>query len=570
VGFFDRFRRARRAPEERLAPSSPVASAAVGATRLLPPVPPPRTAPGRTPPAPASAVPGFAVIDVETTGLSPNSHRILELAIVRTDPAGRVLDEWTTRFNPDGPVGATHIHGIRDADVARAPRFAQVLPEISARLAGAAIAGHNVTFDLGFLRAEYARAGWALPHLPAACTLDHSHDHLPHLSRRRLIDCCSAIGLSLHQAHSALHDARATTQLLAAYLDPSWGRPPRGELLELPHRAWAVSWPTEPGGVRPPMADRPAHVQHRIHTWAAKPPAPPLVALLGDIHLADALDEGAPEGSLPYLELLAEVLEDGVLTDDERAALVDVAALYELDGDGDGDAVAAAHRGLLLALAHLALNDGRVSRAEKAELTATAALLDVPAKEVNAVLDAAEAARHERLSAGLRPLPTDWALGEPLRVGDKVAFTGCDWAVREKLEQRAERLGVRVMSNVSSRTAMLVTDGSFYGGKADNAELHGTRCVHPDEFAILLNHLQPAAKKTPAAVPRPRTAPAPTSTASPEAADARSLPAAHVSASPAVVRAWARANGWDVGERGRLPAEVTDAYRRARDPLGHH
>jgi DNA polymerase-3 subunit epsilon len=105
---------------------------------------------------------------------------------------------------------------------------------------------------------------------------------------------------------------------------------------------------------------------------------------------------------------------------------------------------------------------------------------------------------------------------------------------------------------------------------AEHAELHGTRCVHPEEFAILLKHLQPAAKKTTAAVPRPRTASAPTSTASPEAVDVRSLPAAHVSASPAMVRAWARANGWDVGERGRLPAEVTDAYRRAHDPLGHH
>ena len=64
------------------------------------------------------------------------------------------------------------------------------------------------------------------------------------------------------------------------------------------------------------------------------------------------------------------------------------------------------------------------------------------------------------------------------------------------------------------------------------------------------------------------TAPAPAAPASPAAVGARSLPAAHVSASPAVVRAWARANGWDVGERGRLPAEVTDAYRRAHDPLG--
>jgi DNA polymerase III subunit epsilon len=131
-----------------------------------------------------------------------------------------------------------------------------VLPEISTRLAGAAIAGHNVTFDLGFLRAEYARAGWALLHLPAACTLDHSHENLPHLSRRRLADCCSAIGISLRSAHSAPGDARATARLLSMYLDPAWGRPPRRELLDLPHHGWAVAWPTAPGGVRPPMAER--------------------------------------------------------------------------------------------------------------------------------------------------------------------------------------------------------------------------------------------------------------------------------------------------------------------------
>lgn len=48
-----------------------------------------------------------------------------------------------------------------------APRFGEVLAEISNRLAGAAIAGHNVRFDLAFLRAEYARAGWRFPFLPA-------------------------------------------------------------------------------------------------------------------------------------------------------------------------------------------------------------------------------------------------------------------------------------------------------------------------------------------------------------------------------------------------------------------
>ncbi|MGY2003978.1 exonuclease domain-containing protein [Blastococcus sp. SYSU DS1024] len=504
--------------------------------------------------------PGFAVIDVETTGLSADNHRILEMAIVRTDSGGRVLDEWVCRFDPEGPVGATHIHGIRDADVVGAPRFADVLPGISARLAGAAIAGHNVTFDLAFLRTEYARAGWALPHLPAACTLDHSWDHLPNLNRRRLADCCDALGISLHSAHSALHDARATARLLATYLDPAFGRPPRRDLLDLPHQGWAVTWPTAPGGVRPPAATVPHQAQRRIATWAATPPAPPLVTLLEDFRLADALDEGAPEGALPYLELLAEVLEDGVLTDDERAALVDVASIYDLDGD----AINAAHRGFLLALAHLALDDGKVSRAEKAELTVTAELLGVPTKLVTATLDAAEAARHERLSAGLRPLPADWALGEPLRVGDKVAFTGCDWTVRERLEKRAEELGVRVMNNVSSRTALLVTDGSFAGGKTEEAAGRGTRCVHPDEFATLLEHLQPAVKKAPASLSRQRAAAHGSADAAAPAGPAI-VPAMHVAISPAAVRAWARANGHEVGERGRLPADLTEAYRRAHE-----
>lgn len=44
-------------------------------------------------------------------------HRILELATVRTDEAGQIMDEWSTRFNPEAPFGATQIHGINDADV---------------------------------------------------------------------------------------------------------------------------------------------------------------------------------------------------------------------------------------------------------------------------------------------------------------------------------------------------------------------------------------------------------------------------------------------------------------------
>jgi DNA polymerase-3 subunit epsilon len=145
--------------------------------------------------------------------------------------------------------------------------------------------------------------------------------------------------------------------------------------------------------------------------------------------------------------------------------------------------------------------------------------------------------------------------------------------VRERLEQRADRLGVRVMSNVSSRTALLVTDGSFDGGKADNAATLGTRLVHPDEFTLLLDHLQPAVSKSAVAAPVPRlgaASAAAVASSTVVVAEGRTLPAAHVGPSPAAVRAWARANGSEVGERGRLPVEVTEAYRRAETEVSSH
>ncbi len=225
--------------------------------------------------------------------------------------------------------------------------------------------------------------------------------------------------------------------------------------------------------------------------------------------------------------------------------------------------VDAANRGFLLALAHLALDDGKVSRAEKAELLAMAQLLHVPTAAVTAVLDQAEAARHERLSAGLQPLPSTWEHGEPLRVGDKIAFTGWDEQLRERLEQRAEKLGVRVLNNVSGRTAMLITDDSFHGGKAADAAALGTRHVTPQVFEVLLRHLQPAAPRR-VAVPVQRTEcelARDNDTAPEVSGHTTGTVAANVA--PAVVRAWAARNGFTVGVRGRLPAEVLEAYRQA-------
>ena len=113
--------------------------------------------------------------------------------------------------------------------------------------------------------------------------------------------------------------------------------------------------------------------------------------------LADAASDGAPDVSMPYLEKIAEALEDGELSDDEAADLAGLAAVMNLSSDD----IAAANRAFVLALAHDALEDGKVPRAQRAELLHVAELLQVDAKVVPTLPDQAELARDTRLSDGL-------------------------------------------------------------------------------------------------------------------------------------------------------------------------
>ncbi|MEP7736996.1 hypothetical protein ABKW28_05025 [Nocardioides sp. 31GB23] len=350
----------------------------------------------------------------------------------------------------------------------------------------------------------------------------------------------------------------------------------------MPHDALAVRWPdgpardatlvtaargTDPTTDRRELSERARRKIAELNLTAPRK-AEPLVQLIERFSLADALDEGAPAGAMAYLEKLAEVLEDGVLTSEEAADLREVAAVHDLDRAD----VTATHRAFVLSMAHAALADGKVTRAETEELRAVAALFDVEPELVRSLIDAAEAARHARLSAGLGPLPRDWAHGEPLRVGDKVVFTGCEDAGRDALEQRSTDLGVRVMNNVSSKTAMLVTDGTMHGGKHEKATALGVRMVEPATYRRLLEHLQPHAKSAadPVATASNSTSPTvrATGSASPGAATdevavaPRTAPTA-ATVSAATVRAWGRDNGWNLGQRGRLPADLQDAYAAA-------
>lgn len=165
------------------------------------------------------------------------------------------------------------------------------------------------------------------------------------------------------------------------------------------------------------------------------------------------------------------------------------------------------------------------------------------------------------------PLPAGWAHGDPLRVGDRVVFTSCEGAGRDILEARSTELGVRVLSSVSSKTAMLVTDGTMQGGKHEKATSLGVRMVDPQTYRELLAHLQPAVPARLTNSPRgatPKANAVPATTAGTTRQPGGSSPTAAFRAvaapSSPLVRGWGRDNGWEVGQRGRLPAGLLDVY----------
>ncbi|MFC8453024.1 exonuclease domain-containing protein [Kitasatospora sp. NPDC057223] len=194
---------------------------------------------GRIPePAPAG---GFAVVDVEATGRSPWRHRVVEVAVVLLDDRLRTEAEFATLLDPLGPVGPTHVHRITQADVAGAPRFREVAPQLLDLLAGRVLVGHHVTCDRAFLDREFARIGVAWPAVPMLCTMRLARAHLPGAGGFGLTACVDAAGLGWYPAHTALGDARATADLLRHCIrTPSC---PPADWAEPLREAAGVPWP---------------------------------------------------------------------------------------------------------------------------------------------------------------------------------------------------------------------------------------------------------------------------------------------------------------------------------------
>ncbi|MDU0863560.1 3'-5' exonuclease [Actinomyces urogenitalis] len=168
---------------------------------------------------------GYAVVDLETTGLSPATDAILEIGLVLTAPDGTPQRTWSTLINPGaGPdgaieVGPTFIHGLLPDDLAGAPSLDDVADLLVRDLAGRVVVAHNARFDVGFLTQALGTRGHLArgARVPRVCTMEWAR-HFITTPSRRLTTCCEVAGVEIGRHHSALDDAEAAAGLLRHYM----------------------------------------------------------------------------------------------------------------------------------------------------------------------------------------------------------------------------------------------------------------------------------------------------------------------------------------------------------------
>ena len=97
------------------------------------------------------------MLDLETTGISAASDRIVEIAVVRTRGLLEI-ERWSSLVRPGTPVGASErVHGISDAMLERAPPLSELGERFESITRGATLVAHRAPFDLAFLAAASAR-----------------------------------------------------------------------------------------------------------------------------------------------------------------------------------------------------------------------------------------------------------------------------------------------------------------------------------------------------------------------------------------------------------------------------
>ncbi|MGN9172910.1 PolC-type DNA polymerase III [Lachnospiraceae bacterium HCP1S3_A8] len=160
----------------------------------------------------------YVVFDIETTGFSPLSDRIIEIGAVKV-VNGTITDKFSTFVNPDIPIPfrIEQLTSINDSMVLPAPKIDKVLPDFLKFCEGCALVAHNASFDVSFIAHNAEELG--LPFDPTVLdTVTLARILLPQLNRYKLDTVAKALNVSLENHHRAVDDAGATAEIFVAFL----------------------------------------------------------------------------------------------------------------------------------------------------------------------------------------------------------------------------------------------------------------------------------------------------------------------------------------------------------------
>lgn len=165
----------------------------------------------------------FAVVDTETTGLSTDDDRVLQVGVVVVRGNGAVEKEFVTYVRRltwgFGHVGAFHIHGITRRQLRGGIKPREALEKLNALISDCVFTAHNAKFDIGFLQSDSTRLQIPLKLTGPLCTLNLSRKLDPQRAMsHKLKDVAARFGKSTERPHDALADAQLTAAVLPELL----------------------------------------------------------------------------------------------------------------------------------------------------------------------------------------------------------------------------------------------------------------------------------------------------------------------------------------------------------------
>lgn len=161
-------------------------------------------------------------VDCETTGLDPARHELIEVAALRVHPRTLAVEtELSLKVRPerieDADPEALRINGFNEEAWADAVSLDEAMTQLAPVLEGAALAGHNVAFDRGFLEAAWTRVGHHPSdldhHLLDTATLAWPLLSFGAIESVSLTPVCKHLGIDRGEEHWALDDARASLEV---------------------------------------------------------------------------------------------------------------------------------------------------------------------------------------------------------------------------------------------------------------------------------------------------------------------------------------------------------------------